>query len=332
MTYLMGQIFVLALGVSLLSFGLGWLVKGLSAKKEDGERMDTKKDATNSTQAAVEKVGDSVREQLSEQFNRQSSQIQNHIRELQQILSAKWPSQAPTGYGTEAQARVQQIHATNPPVFNPASPSPEAKRLLEEQIVHLEKKYELLQGQFQHALRDIEGKIRENLQQIDQRVGAWYTPVLRQLGEIKELVSTRLGGPNSGIGEANGTDASKGNPSREERARLLKMAWGKVAAAKDADSQGTEEEVELARTPEETSFSQEEETDGDNLRALYGVGPYVEKVFRETFNITTYKQIAELTPKQIREIEKCLFFKEPFDRHNWVDQAQKLYDAKRKSA
>lgn len=318
MTYLLGQIFALALGIGLLSFGLGWLVKELSLKKEDVTSMETKK---NIAQGAIEKVGESVRDQLSEQFNKQSSQIQNHLKELHQILSTKWPNretETPAAhYGAEAQARMQQIQSQTPPPVVSA----ESKRLLEQQIQILERKYDNLQGQFQTALKDIESRIHNNLSQIDQRVGAWYTPVLRQLNEIKEMVANKKGPAESAV---------PGAKSNLEKQALLRMAWNQ------ADDKSTEDDASSDETESSEAIELEvdsaQEHDGDNLRALYGVGPYVDKVFRETFNITTYKQVAELSQKQVREIEKCLFFREPFSRHNWQEQAEKLYLAKKKLA
>lgn len=60
---------------------------------------------------------------------------------------------------------------------------------------------------------------------------------------------------------------------------------------------------------------------GDDLKALTGVGPALEKKLHEA-GVTTFAQIAAFTPEQIEEIEEKLSFKGRIERDGWVEQAQ----------
>ena len=64
-------------------------------------------------------------------------------------------------------------------------------------------------------------------------------------------------------------------------------------------------------------------TDGDDLTQLSGVGPVIVKKLNEA-GITTFKQIAEWTAKDVEHFDEELSFKGRIERENWIDQAKEL--------
>ncbi len=71
----------------------------------------------------------------------------------------------------------------------------------------------------------------------------------------------------------------------------------------------------------ETAKSEKEVA--DKLTEINGIGPVIEEKL-EALGITTFKQIAELSPERIVEIDEQLSFKGRIDREEWVAQAKKL--------
>ncbi len=66
---------------------------------------------------------------------------------------------------------------------------------------------------------------------------------------------------------------------------------------------------------------------GDDLSLLSGVGPVLEKKLREA-GITTFKQIAELTPEQAKELDEKLKLGGRIEREEWIEQAKELMAGK----
>ena len=62
---------------------------------------------------------------------------------------------------------------------------------------------------------------------------------------------------------------------------------------------------------------------GDDLKALSGVGPALEKKLHES-GVTTFAQIAAWTEKDVAEMDEKLAFKGRIEREGWVEQAKKL--------
>jgi len=63
--------------------------------------------------------------------------------------------------------------------------------------------------------------------------------------------------------------------------------------------------------------------DIDDLTLISGVGPVLqEKLYR--LGITTYRQIADLTPEDIARVDEMLDFPGRVEREDWVGQARKM--------
>ena len=61
----------------------------------------------------------------------------------------------------------------------------------------------------------------------------------------------------------------------------------------------------------------------DDLKFISGVGPVLEKTLNE-IGITTWAQVAQLTPAQIDAVEGELGFRGRVARDNWLQQAEVL--------
>ncbi len=66
---------------------------------------------------------------------------------------------------------------------------------------------------------------------------------------------------------------------------------------------------------------------GDDLSLLSGVGPVLEKKLREA-GISTFRQIAELTPEQAAELDEKLNLRGRIEREEWIEQAKELMAGK----
>ena len=125
----------------------------------------------------------------------------------------------------------------------------------------------------------------------------------RTRGHRQKLTLVRItdilasGGDKTGVKAAiGGTAAEAADPAPKPAAK--KAAPKKAEAPKAAAAAG-----------------------GDDLKALTGVGPALEKKLHEA-GVTTFAQIAAFTPEQIEEIEEKLSFKGRIERDGWVEQAQ----------
>ena len=66
-----------------------------------------------------------------------------------------------------------------------------------------------------------------------------------------------------------------------------------------------------------------EATGGDDLKALSGVGPALEKKLHAA-GVTTFAQIAAWTPEDVADMDEKLAFKGRIEREGWIEQAKKL--------
>jgi len=61
----------------------------------------------------------------------------------------------------------------------------------------------------------------------------------------------------------------------------------------------------------------------DDLKLITGVGPVLEKTLN-AIGITTWSQVAKLTPEQVDAVEREAGFKGRIGRDNWLQQADAL--------
>ena len=97
---------------------------------------------------------------------------------------------------------------------------------------------------------------------------------------------------------------------------------------KKAAATKAEEKVSAAKqAKKEESATSGDSGEGDDLSLLSGVGPVLEKKLREA-GITTFRQIAELTPEQAKELDAKLKLGGRIEREEWIEQAKELMAGK----
>ncbi|MGR3708478.1 MAG: 50S ribosomal protein L21 [Alterinioella nitratireducens] len=124
----------------------------------------------------------------------------------------------------------------------------------------------------------------------------------RTRGHRQKLTLVRITDILASGGDKTGVKAAIGGTAAEAAAPAPKPAAKKAAPNK-------------AEAPKAAAAG------GDDLKALTGVGPALEKKLHEA-GVTTFAQIAAFTPEQIEEIEEKLSFKGRIERDGWVEQAQ----------
>ncbi len=125
----------------------------------------------------------------------------------------------------------------------------------------------------------------------------------RTRGHRQKLTLVRITDILASGGDKTGVKAAIGGTAAEAAAPAPKPAAKKAAPKK-------------AEAPKAAPAA-----GGDDLKALTGVGPALEKKLHEA-GVTTFAQIAAFTPEQIEEIEEKLSFKGRIERDGWVEQAQ----------
>jgi NADH-quinone oxidoreductase subunit E len=113
--------------------------------------------------------------------------------------------------------------------------------------------------------------------------------------------------------KANASAKANGEPNKamREDATGAESPAGKVAGGKAVDKASP---PKLFETPAGKA---------DNLKQINGVGPGLEKALN-TMGITTFAQVARLTPHQISQVEGALGFKGRVERDQWLKQADAL--------
>ncbi len=102
------------------------------------------------------------------------------------------------------------------------------------------------------------------------------------------------------------------------------------AKTADGDKKDAKKDAEPAAAPKKsaTAFEGLKKPDGeaDDLKALTGVGPVLEKSLND-FGIYHYRQIGALKKAEIAEIDEALNLKGRIERDDWVKQAKELAKA-----
>lgn len=109
----------------------------------------------------------------------------------------------------------------------------------------------------------------------------------------------------TGIG---GVSASSSSSSSSSKPAAAPEPEGKLEAAASAAA--------AAAVPASSG-------DGDDLTRINGVGPVLKDKLN-ALGITTFQQIADLTPEGVAEIDEQLNFKGRIEREEWIEQAKKL--------
>jgi len=109
----------------------------------------------------------------------------------------------------------------------------------------------------------------------------------------------------------------------------ISMAAGAAGADIGEMAEPVIEEPALAEVAAEEASAVEETSsgEGDDLSLLSGVGPVLEKKLREG-GITSFKQIAELTPEEAKELDEKLGLGGRIEREEWIEQAKELLAGK----
>ena len=118
-----------------------------------------------------------------------------------------------------------------------------------------------------------------------------------------------------------------------------KKAAAKKPAKKDAEpkADAPAEAMTAAAIPEEAPAAKKPAAkkaasgDGDDLSMISGVGPVLVKKLTD-LGYTTFKQIAEMTPEQVAEVDEKLNFKGRIEREEWIEQAKELMAGKKPRA
>ncbi len=101
----------------------------------------------------------------------------------------------------------------------------------------------------------------------------------------------------------------------------------KKAEAKKAPAKAEEKKAEKPAAKKEAAAANKTAGGEDDLSLLSGVGPVLEKKLREA-GITTFRQIAELTPEQAKELDEKLNLRGRIEREDWIEQARELMAGK----
>ena len=98
----------------------------------------------------------------------------------------------------------------------------------------------------------------------------------------------------------------------------------KPTAKAKVDTKPAEKKAERPASDDKATAKSSE---ADDLSLLSGVGPVLEKKLREA-GITTFRQIAELTPEQAKELDEKLGLRGRIEREEWIEQAKELMAGK----
>ncbi len=100
-------------------------------------------------------------------------------------------------------------------------------------------------------------------------------------------------------------------------------APAKKAAPKKAAKAEAAEEAPKPKKAKAAKAEAPAATGGDDLKALSGVGPALEKKLHAA-GVTTFAQIAAWSDADVAEMDEKLSFKGRIEREGWIEQAKKL--------
>lgn len=147
----------------------------------------------------------------------------------------------------------------------------------------------------------------------------------RKKGHRQQLTVLRIteilakGAGKSGVAAAVGAGSLPKGAEAEPKPAAKKAAKKPAAkpAAEKADTKAAAKPAAKKAAPKAAKAA------ADDLKALSGVGPALEKKLHEA-GVTTFAQIAAWTADDIAAMDEKLSFKGRIEREGWVAQAQKL--------
>ena len=124
----------------------------------------------------------------------------------------------------------------------------------------------------------------------------------------------------AGAGAAAALAASTGAEKADDAAKAAKKKSEKKAAASADEAKKTSKKAGAGGKGKAAGES-------DDISLISGIGPVLEKRLREA-GITTFRQIAELTPEQAKELDERLNLHGRIEREEWIEQAKELMAGK----
>jgi NADH-quinone oxidoreductase subunit E len=144
----------------------------------------------------------------------------------------------------------------------------------------------------------------------------------RKRGEVPEEAAPAVDGPPQAVK----VSEAKAEAERERADRSAK-ADGQPNRAMREDATGAESaagKIDAGRSVKKVRRLFEPPAGRkDDLTLIAGVGPAIEKLLNE-MGISTFQQVAGLTPPQIEEVEAEAGFRGRIGRNNWLQQAEVL--------
>ena len=138
----------------------------------------------------------------------------------------------------------------------------------------------------------------------------------RQAAQIKPAVSS---------GDANEyVEVTEEAPAAKEKAAAKAEAKAEPKAAKEEKPKAEaakEPAKKEAAKPVAKAATKKADAAADDLTEIGGVGPVIAGKLTD-LGITTFKQIADLTPEDAERIDAELNFKGRIERENWIEQAK----------
>ncbi len=106
-----------------------------------------------------------------------------------------------------------------------------------------------------------------------------------------------------------------------------KKTAAKPKAEKKAGAEKADTKKATPKTAQKEAGANKKADGSDDLSLLSGVGPVLEKKLHEA-GITSFRQIAELTPEAAKELDEKLNLRGRIEREEWIEQARELMAGK----
>jgi large subunit ribosomal protein L21 len=145
----------------------------------------------------------------------------------------------------------------------------------------------------------------------------------RTMGHRQDLSQIRITEILTGGAKPSKAAATKKKAPAKKAAKAEQPAPAVSEAAAEAPKKAPAEKAPAKKAPAQKAPAKKAADKGDDLTQIAGVGPVIAKKL-DGLGITTWNQIAELTPKKVAEIDEQLNFKGRIEREEWIEQAKDL--------